>query len=415
MTVYELSYDMIALILTLLQIDFALLMWGSMRSFSARIPAWIQIFGGVELGVAFVAALGFHSGMRQIEEGLEPIWVNCPAWVAMALPMVLLFSATILHQLANRYEGNYLTMASIKEALDKMPTGLAFIRGNGRLIFTNKTIQSIAEKKTGEAFKDGNEFWNEVMKDKDRRVRLSDGTVWQMERILLTTVHPNVEQISAVNVTEQAAIRRRLEEEIRRKQENNERLRIYGERVTESTRQREILNTKIRIHDDLGHALLATRRCLEEGVDREEKEYVLRLWRQNRILMSGGQVGKKQSSSLDDLMTAASAVGVSITIEGQTPKEDSAAWRLMETLLHESLTNTVKHGGGDQLHLKIQIDEDGIWMETTNNGKPPRRPVAEGGGLSMLRRRVEENYGTMEILIKPVFMIRVYLPGETMV
>lgn len=415
MTVYELAPDRIALILTLLQIDVALLMWGAMRSLSARVPVWIQSFGLVELVVAFIAALGFHSGMRQIEEGLEPVWVGCPAWLAMALPFVLLFSATLLHQLANRYEGRALTLSSIKEALNKMPTGLAFIRGNGRLIFSNKTIQSIAEKMTGDALKDGNRFWDEVMKDPDRRVRLSDGTVWQMERTLLTSVYPNVEQISAVNVTEQAHIRKRLEEEIRKKQENNQRLRIYGERVTESTRQKEILNTKIRIHDDLGHALLATRHCLEEGADPEEKEYVLRLWRQNRILMSGGQVNKKLSSSLDDLMTAADAVGVRITIEGQMPKEDSAAWRLMETLLHESLTNTVKHAGGDQLNLKIQIDEDGVWMETTNNGTPPKKAIIEGGGLSMLRHRVEESYGTMQVVSRPAFMIRVYLPSDTLV
>ena len=415
MTVYELAPDRIALILTLLQIDFALLMWGAMRSLSARVPVWIQSFGLVELVVAFIAALGFHSGMRQIEEGLEPVWVGCPAWLAMALPLVLLFSATLLYQLANRYEGRALTLSSIKEALNKMPTGLAFIRGNGRLIFSNKTIQSIAEKMTGDALKDGNRFWDEVMKNKDRRIRLSDGTVWQMERTLLTSVYPNVEQISAVNVTEQAHIRKRLEEEIRKKQENNQRLRIYGERVTESTRQKEILHTKIRIHDDLGHALLATRHCLEEGADPEEKEYVLRLWRQNRILMSGGQVNKKLSSSLDDLMTAADAVGVRITIEGQMPKEDSAAWRLMETLLHESLTNTVKHAGGDQLNLKIQIDEDGVWMETTNNGTPPKKAVIEGGGLSMLRHRVEESYGPMEVVSRPAFMIRVYLPSDTLV
>ena len=131
--------------------------------------------------------------------------------------------------------------------------------------------------------------------------------------------------------------------------------------------------------------------------------------------MSGGQVNKKLSSSLDDLMTAADAVGVRITIEGQMPKEDSAAWRLMETLLHESLTNTVKHAGGDQLNLKIQIDEDGIWMETTNNGMPPEKAVIEGGGLSMLRHRVEEIYGTMQVVSRPAFMIRVYLPSDTLV
>ena len=415
MTVYELFPEMIALILTMLQVNVALLMWGVMRSVSTRIPRWIWMFGLVELIVAFIAAVGFHQGLMQIQKGIEPIWVGCPAWVAIGLPVILFFSSYILHQLSARYEGKYLTHASVKEALDKMPTGLAFIRETGRLIFSNEAMQAIAEKMTGESLKDGNMFWDEILKRwSDRRVRLPDGTVWQMERTPLPTIYPAVDQISAVNVTEQAAIRKRLEEEIRKKKEINERLRIYGQNVTESTRQREILNTKIRIHDDLGHALLATRHCLENGQNPEEREYILRLWQQNRILMGGGQTVKEGSSSLDDLMTAANAVGVSIEIEGKMPKEGSAAWRLMETLLHESLTNTVKHAGGDKLFLVTHVDEDGILMEVTNNGAQPKSRIAEGGGLSMLRRWVEEVKGAMDIYVRPVFMIRVFLPSETL-
>ena len=46
----------------------------------------------------------------------------------------------------------------------------------------------------------------------------------------------------------------------------------------------------------------------------------------------------------------------------------------------------------------------------TNNGKPPREAVREGGGLSTLRCRVERAGGTMTIQSFPVFELTVTVP-----
>ena len=56
---------------------------------------------------------------------------------------------------------------------------------------------------------------------------------------------------------------------------------------------------------------------------------------------------------------------------------------------------------------------DGMTIVTIeNDGKPPDRDVVEGGGLSMLRRRIEYAGGSMKVVSSPVFRLIVSLPEE---
>ncbi len=51
-------------------------------------------------------------------------------------------------------------------------------------------------------------------------------------------------------------------------------------------------------------------------------------------------------------------------------------------------------------------------MFLSNNGAPPKGEITEGGGLSMLRLRVEEAGGSMEIRSSPDFKLMLSLPEK---
>ena len=51
-------------------------------------------------------------------------------------------------------------------------------------------------------------------------------------------------------------------------------------------------------------------------------------------------------------------------------------------------------------------------MSLTNNGAVPKGEITEGGGLSMLRQRVEEANGKMEIQSIPCFRLMLDLPEK---
>ena len=51
-------------------------------------------------------------------------------------------------------------------------------------------------------------------------------------------------------------------------------------------------------------------------------------------------------------------------------------------------------------------------VSLTNNGAVPKEKITEGGGLSMLRQRIEEAGGKMEIQSIPRFKLMLSLPEK---
>ena len=77
-----------------------------------------------------------------------------------------------------------------------------------------------------------------------------------------------------------------------------------------------------------------------------------------------------------------------------------------------------------QLAFALRADgwylrQDIIWQKPncmevslTNNGAVPREKITEGGGLSMLRQRIEEAGGKMEVWSSPRFQLMLSLPEQ---
>ena len=99
------------------------------------------------------------------------------------------------------------------------------------------------------------------------------------------------------------------------------------------------------------------------------------------------------------------SIGVRAEIHGELP-EEPAHRILLAHAVQECAANAVKHAEGD----RIEITVSGQDFRITNNGKPPKAPVAESGGLLSLRRSVEEAEGTMTVESSPVFILSVRFP-----
>ena len=68
------------------------------------------------------------------------------------------------------------------------------------------------------------------------------------------------------------------------------------------------------------------------------------------------------------------------------------------------LSNMLRHAEGTT--LTVDCTTPGV-MVLTNDGRPPSEEIQEVGGLSNLRRRVEEEAGRMEVQSSPVFSLTV--------
>ena len=89
--------------------------------------------------------------------------------------------------------------------------------------------------------------------------------------------------------------------------------------------------------------------------------------------------------------------------------QDAARKKLVATAMHECITNTIRHAGGDELYINI-VKENPMILEFTNNGKPPESKVRlTGGGLDMLRSMVRDYGGDVRVESSPVFKLIVEL------
>ena len=327
-------------------------------------------------------------------------------WTALSLlgaALSLALSHGLLHRLRRQ-----LSPVSIKESCDHLPSALCFAWENGQPCLKNLKMDELSHLLTGEALLNANNFWKTM--ELQPIVTLENGQTWSFERVQLGMSGKTVYQITGTNITEEAQLRRELEEDNLRLQAMNRRLRQYGQDVQEATREKEILRAKTRVHDEIGHALLQTRQFLSGT--QGDAESVCAAWRQNVRLLVGKYADEQPADTFGQLARAARAIGVTIERRGIFPEDGTENAQLAEAAAHECLTNLVRHAGGTRLEIIGEKTASGWRIRYLNDGKAPSGPIVEGSGLTALRARVEAAGGAMEIVHAPRFELTLALPEE---
>ena len=111
------------------------------------------------------------------------------------------------------------------------------------------------------------------------------------------------------------------------------------------------------------------------------------------------------------MIETAEKLGVWVRIDGELPQEEPLK-HILASGIHECLTNTLRHAGGDELSLKIRREGGRVTAVFTNNGLQPTEEIQEKGGLVSLRELVEMSGGKMTVRSLPEYSITLELPGE---
>lgn len=355
-------------------------------------------------------------------------------WIIVALVMVVIFAAEVLCVVAvNRAGRDKLSPGSVKESLDALPDGVCFFSEEGRILLSNRRMQHISSDITGTGILNGEKLWR-CIEEKSVKMEVSDGLViftsdskvWNVRRSEIEAEGNKINEIVALDVTEQYELRQELEERNERLNSVNERLRIFSRDMSRLTAEKELLDAKIKVHDDLGRSLLAFRAYLTGEPSKRDRSRLLPLWRHVISVM------KKETSpseEWDAIEKTAESLNIKIEFTGARPVSladlpatladlpatpadlpvSGEARSAVLAAIRECLTNTARHAGGDRLFVFIKSGDDaprGIRVEITNNGKVPLTPVQEAGGLSNLRRMVERAGGIMTVESTPQFLLR---------
>lgn len=363
-------------------------------------------------------------------------------WIIVALVMVVIFAAEVLCLVeVDRAGRDKLSPGSVKESLDALPDGVCFFSEDGRILLSNRRMQHISSDITGIGILNGEKLWR-CIEEKSVKMDVSDGLViftsdskvWNVRRSEIEAEGNRINEIVALDVTEQYELRRELEERNERLNSVNERLRIFSRDMSRLTAEKELLDAKIKVHDDLGRSLLAFRAYLTAEPSKRDRSKLLPLW---RYVISVMKKETAPSEEWDAIEKTAESLHIQIEINGDLPAGPAglpvsgAARSAIMAAIRECLTNTARHAGGDRLFVLIKCGVEqgadhastsgnpsasgtapcadaphGIRVEITNNGRMPLTPVQEAGGLSNLRHMVERAGGNMTIESSPQFLLR---------
>jgi anti-sigma regulatory factor (Ser/Thr protein kinase) len=353
-----------------------------------------------------------RANLRHLEVPEVSDWL-CRQPVLLTLSFLLVVAVFYGYLLLDerRFRRNTITRSSIKEGVDKISSGLCFYMPGGRLILTNSRMYALCYAIVGRDLQNAELFWKILsggeVKPGIKRLsfgnypsfRLPDGSVWTFAREELK----GFIQLTAADTT----LQQNLTDELRDKNLDlaalNLRLRRYGENVDELARAKERLETKVRIHGELGQALLAARRYL---VDQGAQEPPVAIWRRNIAMLRKEMETKKAEDPLQILRKAAASAGVRLEIRGQL-SENPEYRQFFLLAASETLTNAVFHAGARTLNIDL-TETDSHWtMRFTNDGVKPEKPITEGGGLGSLRRKAENMGASMTVDSTPEFALTI--------
>ena len=353
-------------------------------------------FAHVQIMIRSVIVKPFYPEGRRLLT--VPVIVTC--FVLAAIAAFLLWRI-------GKWSRSHISALSVKEAFDRLPAGLCYFLPGGLIKLVNSSMDALCLETLGSPLMDPEGFWR-CLKDgslpqtlhggETPMLRLADGRVFSFAHRVLNTELGVVHELLAMDVSEDYALNRELEEKQVRAKELNTRLRALLESIEYLTMSRELMQLKTELHDALGQSLLLSKRFLLDP-DSVDAEQVRDVWRSNLKLLENSRPELWQKPYYIQEKQA-EALGVRLEICGELPTENRLI-PVVETALRVHSTNVLRHAGGWRLTL-------------TNDGMPPSSVIREGGGLGNLRSRVEVLGGRMEIESAPVFRLRIWLPsGKT--
>ena len=310
-----------------------------------------------------------------------------------------------------------VTPLAIKEAVDTLPVGLAFYEDSGLVRLSNIQINRLAATLSGHSLRNGNEFWDNLTKNDDWNVQnladgtmlisLRDGVTYVLKRDTILSKGNRIWTLSAHDVTQEYMLNLELEQKKTMVSEFNHRLKELGSHITAMTIEKEILESKIRVHDGWAGCLMRARQYLEDKGTVTADE-VLSSWKNNLFQHEASKKEENINSRYDEIFESAKVLGIKINISGHLPENERNAKIVLQAMT-TCLSNTACHTDGSNLFIDIQESAEKFLIRFTDDGTAPVKEIKETGGLSNLRRSVERMGGIMTIEHDPRFALNIEL------
>ena len=301
------------------------------------------------------------------------------------------------------------TVSLIREAINNYPDGICFAAPGGRPILSNKMINDVCYMLTGHTVTNADRMWEEIGDLKIPGVRTGP----DRKAALILETGP-VMQYEAADVTELYHYQMQLQEKNDQLSEMLERQKALLQSIVENNLKKEVLHTKMRIHSDFGRVLVMTENRLTNRDESEDDTEIFAAWDHVITDMENASMRDETvtASPQNELLKMAEMIGCKVEFIGEQPTERRALL-LLYAAIREALTNAVRHAGADRLIVEIRNDGRFCRVTIKSNGRNDAAFIQEGGGLSDLRHRLEQEGASLLMEIDNGVVMHVTIPvGE---
>ena len=302
---------------------------------------------------------------------------------------------------------------AIKESFDRLPTAACFFDCSGSIVLCNRQMYKLSRYLLDSDM----QYLDEVeealsalpkgivqIPNVENTYRFPDKTVWRFEKTEVTDRYgENYIQLTAADVTELQRALVQLADDSRKLEEDSEKLKLLSGNVGALAREKERLDAKSSMHDNLAACITLTKQYITGEFDGIAADDVCREW--EKVIAFQDAVSLSAKGKLFD---SAKTGGVTVKIRGEEPTGGEA--ELMYTAIQVCLTNAIQYAKATEICANIWENECSYTVMIRNNGKPPEKEITEGGGLANLRHKIEKSGGKMTVQSLPEFSLVIDIP-----
>lgn len=344
-----------------------------------------------------------------------------PPWAHFVWPLLAALHCITGFIRESKLHYKSITRASILNAVNEIDSGLMFVYPNGSIALINRRMEKLAMAMTGKYPFDGKRFWKSVitLRENDNCKRIdftkwpaflfTDGDVWAFDRHLLMDGDRTYYEIEAKNVTSLYEKQNMLEKETKKLAQMELELAGVFKIISETRNEEELLNYKIRIHDQLGNAVLRTRKELRDSnLNIKDVEEILHVWENTVKAFEQNiqETGSGTDGNLDEVFDQAKTLGIELQISGKFP----AFSPLCVRAVRESMYNSIRHAYANLIKVDSYRAGDGYHFRISDDGQVKIEKVTEGGGLTSLRNAFEKIGGSMTVSVWDGVEINFFFP-----
>ncbi len=336
---------------------------------------------------------------------LAKAFVDLPLYAFIAYDILLIVLEFIFAISFVKINRQTIGKNSVKKSMDNLPDGICFSKMDGTPLLVNRMMQDISFAVFGKMLandlvcakdiKNNNIKEGSKILQRDPLVIEAMGRTWQIKVI----PHENVRETLAYDITLEWALYQQIQEKNKQIEKMNASLKDYQINVGKYTRQKEILQAKIKIHDKIGQSLIYFKRYLDMDVKtKEDRDKLISLWMESLVMLDEKSEDPDSAKSINKfkkLISTAKDIGVTVKVDGKLPTEDGDL-NLLVKIVHESLNNAIRHGQAKNIWIDLGEDDVNINCRITNDGIIVHGPIIEKGGLKNIRQIIESCGGKMK-------------------